>query len=86
LQPTGDAAPGEKNMNGDFELGDCERAAVKTLAQKFGDGAAAKTLGISVNSLLRVVTNRTLRRGTLRLLREKLESAWAQLSPEKSDQ
>jgi hypothetical protein len=50
-----------------------ERDAVRKLAKERGDTEAAKVLGISVDSLLRVVAERDLRRGTLYLLRSKLE-------------
>jgi hypothetical protein len=50
-----------------------EREIVKKFSKKLGDGAAARELGITVNSLLRIVAGRQVRRGTLHLLRTKLK-------------
>lgn len=49
-----------------------ERAAVRRVADARGDHQAAKDLGLSVDSLLRVLADRPIRRGTLHMLRENL--------------
>lgn len=49
-----------------------ERETVRALADERGDQQAAKDLGLSIDSLLRVLADRPIRRGTMHLLRSNL--------------
>lgn len=57
----------------DLEVAESERAAVGRLCAEIGPVRAAKQLGISRDSLLRVLAKQPIRRGTVLVLRQALK-------------